>query len=139
MAKFKKGQSGNPSGRPKDPHNVAALARSYGPEAVEKLKSLMDDPATPHKVQHDCACSLLDRGFGKPAQAVAVAAVASVSAGDGSGISALLAVARAENVKLGLSEAPLSAASSEAVAAEPEPKKERSSPEKFKAVFGGTR
>ena len=65
---FQPGQSGNPGGRPKEDIEVKALARTAGPEAVEKLVELMrgDDRRTALAA----AQALLDRGFGKPSQAV---------------------------------------------------------------------
>ena len=39
--RFEKGYSGNAGGRPKDEHNIAALARSYSTEAIETLVELM--------------------------------------------------------------------------------------------------
>lgn len=65
---FEKGKSGNPGGRPKEDAEVKALAREHGPAAVAKLAALMEcgNPRT------ECAAAqaLLDRGFGKPAQAI---------------------------------------------------------------------
>lgn len=65
---FQKGQSGNPGGRPKEDAEVKALARSAGPEAIEKLVELMrcDEKRTALAA----AQALLDRGYGKPSQAV---------------------------------------------------------------------
>lgn len=65
---FQKGQSGNPGGRPKEDAEVKALARAAGPEAIEKLVELMrcDEKRT----SLAAAQALLDRGFGKPSQAV---------------------------------------------------------------------
>ena len=60
-----KGHSGNAGGRPKDEHNIAALARSYSMEAIETLVELMRN-ARDDRVRGTAAQALLDRGFGKP-------------------------------------------------------------------------
>ena len=38
---FKKGESGNPGGRPKEVAEVRELARKHGPEAIERLAKLI--------------------------------------------------------------------------------------------------
>lgn len=69
--KFKKGQSGNPSGRPKLLVKVQELTREHGEEAVRKLVELMRFCPDP-KIQLHAAKELLDRGFGKSTQLVEV-------------------------------------------------------------------
>ena len=63
--RFRKGHRGRAGGRPKEEHNIAALARIYSTEAVETLVELMrysrDD-----RVRGAVAQTLLDRGSGKP-------------------------------------------------------------------------
>ena len=65
---FKKGQSGNPSGRPKIVAEIRSLAQERGPEAFQRLVDWMnsDNP----KASVSAANSILDRAYGKPAQAV---------------------------------------------------------------------
>jgi hypothetical protein len=66
--KFQKGKSGNPGGRPKENDEVKDLARKYTKEAVLKLAEWMRSDNAKASVS---ACSaLLDRGYGKPAQAI---------------------------------------------------------------------
>ena len=65
---FQKGQSGNPGGRPKESDEVKTLARQHTVTAVERLAFWMGSDNAKASVS---ACSaLLDRGWGKPAQAV---------------------------------------------------------------------
>ncbi len=65
---FQKGKSGNPGGRPKINKDVQALARTHSKAAIETLVKCMQtaDPRT----RVAAAQALLDRGYGKPAQAV---------------------------------------------------------------------
>jgi hypothetical protein len=67
---FQPGQSGNPSGRPKENAEVKALARQHAAAAIETLAAIMQDSLSPPPARVAAANSLLDRGFGKPVQEV---------------------------------------------------------------------
>ncbi|WP_395119645.1 DUF5681 domain-containing protein [Rhodanobacter sp. FW102-FHT14D06] len=68
MAKFVKGQSGNPGGRPKTSGPARNLARVYTVEAIETLAEIMRDKKANHTARAAAATALLDRGWGKPTQ-----------------------------------------------------------------------
>jgi Family of unknown function (DUF5681) len=79
---FKPGVSGNPGGRPKKlatiearkvEADVKALARECAPEAIASLKSIMMNEKAPPAARIGAATVILDRGYGRPAQAVEVA------------------------------------------------------------------
>ena len=63
---FTKGQSGNPAGRPKTLSVAQELARNYTTEAVETLVAALRSP----RERVPAAVALLDRGWGKPPQAI---------------------------------------------------------------------
>ena len=65
---FKKGQSGNPGGRPKVIAEVKELARAHTGEAIQTLVSIMTNPKSAPAARVSAANSLLDRGYGKPPQ-----------------------------------------------------------------------
>jgi Family of unknown function (DUF5681) len=69
MAKFEKGRSGNPGGRPKESDDVKALARQHGPAAVLRLVEWMKSDNA--KASVSASQALLDRGYGKPTQPIA--------------------------------------------------------------------
>ena len=75
MAKFEKGQSGNPGGRPKEVAEVRELAREHTPEAVNTLAEIMLDKDAPPAARISAATALLDRGYGRPAGEVPQVAV----------------------------------------------------------------
>jgi hypothetical protein len=64
---WRKGQSGNPGGRPKVYAEIEALARSYSAAAVDTLARLMCTSKVP-AVRLFAANALLDRAWGKPRQ-----------------------------------------------------------------------
>ena len=70
MAKFQKGQSGNPGGRPKESQELKLLAQSKTEEAVKTLASIMSSKKSPAAARVSAACALLDRGYGKPTQMI---------------------------------------------------------------------
>ena len=67
---FRKGQSGNPGGRPKALAEIQALAREFAPEAIAALGEICMDKTAPPAARVSASSALLDRGFGKPPQAL---------------------------------------------------------------------
>jgi len=79
---FKPGKSGNPGGRPKRPQtiearkiiaDVKAAARELTQDALDTLKDALTAPTAPWAARVAAATSILDRGWGKPGQAVEIA------------------------------------------------------------------
>lgn len=66
---FQIGQSGNPGGRPSQDGAIKALARKHTKAAIATLAHLMKTSDQP-PVRVSCAVALLDRGWGRPAQAL---------------------------------------------------------------------
>lgn len=67
---FRKGQSGNPSGRPKALHELVELARAETLASFKKIVELRDQADDP-RVQLAAAREILDRGWGRPTQPLA--------------------------------------------------------------------
>jgi Family of unknown function (DUF5681) len=68
MARFQKGQSGNPGGRPKVVGEVQELARQHSAEAINTLAAIMKDPKAPPAARVLASNSILDRAYGKAPQ-----------------------------------------------------------------------
>jgi Family of unknown function (DUF5681) len=68
--RFRKGQSGNLAGRPKQPRSVKEvrqLARQHTVQMVEVLSRVALNPKSPPQARAAAASALLDRAWGKPA------------------------------------------------------------------------
>ena len=67
---FQPGTSGNPGGRPKGLSEVIALAREHTDLAITPLVDLAKQTKAAPAARVAAASALLDRGWGKPAQAI---------------------------------------------------------------------
>lgn len=69
---WKPGTSGNPSGKPKPENDIGAtviaMCRKLGPKAINKLSAMID--SEDERISLSACVYVLDRGFGKPVQAV---------------------------------------------------------------------
>lgn len=65
---FRKGQSGNPGGRPKGLTQLRELARVHTQEAFETLIEIMRDKGAKEMARLSAANSVLDRAWGRPIQ-----------------------------------------------------------------------
>ena len=54
----------------KTPIEIKSLARAHTESALNVLAGIMNEPDAPHPARVSAAVALLDRGWGKPAQAI---------------------------------------------------------------------
>ena len=54
----------------KTPLEIKSLARAHTQSALNVLAGIMNEPEAPHAARVSAATSLLDRGWGKPAQSI---------------------------------------------------------------------
>jgi Family of unknown function (DUF5681) len=76
---WKRGQSGNPGGRPRKPatvearqviHDVKEAAKALTAKAIATLENIMDNPKAPPAAGVGAATTVLDRGWGRPTQSI---------------------------------------------------------------------
>jgi hypothetical protein len=65
---FRPGQSGNPSGRPKADPMIREAARAHAEDAIAVFVANLTDESP--MIRHKAAEAILDRAYGKPAQAI---------------------------------------------------------------------
>ena len=68
---FRRGQSGNPGGRPKKLVRLQELERSKTDAALNRLIAIAENEKEPASARIAAATAVLDRGWGRPTQTVA--------------------------------------------------------------------
>jgi hypothetical protein len=71
--RWRKGESGNPGGRPAIVREIRDLAQAEGYNCIQTLIMIRDNPEFPPITRLAACNSLLDRGFGRPMTSVAIA------------------------------------------------------------------
>ena len=69
-SRWQKGQSGNPGGRPKVVGDLQEQARQWSGDALGALHEIAMSKDAPPSARVSAAVALLDRGYGKPPQAI---------------------------------------------------------------------
>ena len=73
MAKFVKGQSGNPGGRPKltqDELDALTMAKQFAPDAIRALHEIATSKTASDKARVTAAEAIINRVYGKPKETV---------------------------------------------------------------------
>lgn len=68
VTSFKKGQSGNPSGRPKENLELQRICRTHGPDIVDFYLKVVKDKEQETSDRITAARLILEYGYGKPKQ-----------------------------------------------------------------------
>lgn len=67
---FRKGQTGNPKGRPKVPTEVKEILKAAAPGAAKLLVEMVADETQKPELRIKCAETVLDRVYGKAVQPI---------------------------------------------------------------------
>ena len=70
MAKWTKGESGNPGGRPTGYGEIREIARQHTDAAIDTLVTVMESQEASPSARVAAATALLDRAWGRPEQSL---------------------------------------------------------------------